>query len=183
MRGAGRPRFRAETGTAFANTAPQAQRDRPIPRQWGDRRTQRVRLRVPGHYAHAVRRVVGLAGIALALTACGAGTGAVGGGPIVFGIRGGNVLEYRVSIQPNGSVRVKGSEAARRRIRPTQARRLRNEIQNANLRSVACNGVLPDVARRYLRLDGRAVTVHGECAPSFDRVWDDLAQAVGLHSP
>ena len=129
-----------------------------------------------------MRRVVGLAAIALALTACGAGTGAAGRGPIVFGIRGGNVLEYRITIQPSGSVRVKGAEAARRQIRPTRARRLRNEIRNADLRSVACGGVLPDVASRYVRLDGRTVTVHGECAPSFERVWADVTQAVDLHS-
>jgi hypothetical protein len=129
-----------------------------------------------------VHRVVGLAAIALALTACGAGAGTAGRGPIVFGIRGGNVLEYRITIQPTGSVRVKGAEAARQRIRPTRARRLRNVILNADLRSVACSGVLPDVASRYVRVDGRTVTVHGECAPSFERVWADLTQAVDLHS-
>ena len=42
-----RPRFPLETGTEFVHTAPQAQRDRPIPRHCGDRRTHRVRLRVP----------------------------------------------------------------------------------------------------------------------------------------
>ena len=118
----------------------------------------------------------------MVLTACGGGAGAAARGPIVFGITGGNVMEYRVSIQPNGSVGVKGAEASRRQIRPTQARRLRNEIRHANLRSVTCSGALPDFARRYVRLDGRTVTVHGSCEARFQRVWNDLAQAVGLHA-
>jgi hypothetical protein len=126
-----------------------------------------------------VRRLVVLAASVAALAACG--PTAVSHRPIVFGITGGNIAPYRVSIQPNGSVRVSGSRGSRRRqIAPTRVRQLTNEIQRAHLANRSCAGVLPDVASEYIRVGGRTVTVHGGCEASFLRVWDDLVQGVGL---
>jgi hypothetical protein len=121
-----------------------------------------------------VRRIVALTGIVATLTACGSSSTARR--PIVFGVTGGNIAPYRVSIQPNGSVLVRGSQRGlRRRILPARVRRLRREIQQAHLSSRKCAGVLPDVASQYIG----AVTVHGDCEAQFARVWNDLAKAVG----
>jgi hypothetical protein len=121
-----------------------------------------------------VRRIAVVAAIVAMVTACGSSSTARG--PIVFGVRGGNIAPYRVSIQPNGSVRVTGLQRRlRRRILPARVRQLRREIQQAHLSSRRCTGVLPDVASRYIG----AVTVHGDCEAQFARVWNDLAKAVG----
>jgi hypothetical protein len=126
-----------------------------------------------------VRRFVVLAAFTAALAACG--TDAVADTPIVVGITGGNIAPYRVSIQPNGSVRGSGSQGSlRRQIRSSRVRQLTNEIEQAHLASRSCAGSLPDVARQYIRVGGRTVTVHGGCEAQFRRVWGDLLQAVGL---
>jgi hypothetical protein len=120
-----------------------------------------------------------IAAFAGALAACG--SAAVAHTPIVFGITGGNIAPYRVSIQPNGSVRGSGSQASlRRQIPPSRVRQLTNEIQQASLASRSCAGSVPDVASQYIRVGGRTVTVHGGCEAQFRQVWGDLLQAVGL---
>ena len=114
-----------------------------------------------------------------AVTGCGASKAA--SGPIAFGIVGGNVIPYRVTIEPSGHVRLTGSSrTVRRRIAPARVRGLRREIQSARLASRRCPGVLPDVAGQYVRVGGRTVTVHGDCEAGFRRVWSDLTQAVAL---
>ena len=118
-----------------------------------------------------------LAVFTAAFAACG-GSAAVARTPVVFGVTGGNIAPYRVSIKPDGTVR----GAGHRQIPPARVRRLQQEIEQAHLSSRRCNGTLPDVASRYIRAGGRTVTVHGTCDPSFQRVWDDLAQAVGLRA-
>jgi hypothetical protein len=124
-----------------------------------------------------VRKASVLAAIAAALTACGSSTEARTA-PIVFGVTGGNIAPYHASIQPNGGVQ----GAGHRQIPPARVRRLRHEIEQAHLTSRTCTGSLPDVASRYIRVGRRAVTVHGGCEASFQRVWSDLAQAVGLRA-
>ncbi len=124
-----------------------------------------------------MRRVVVLAAIAATLAGCGSGVPRHT--PIVFGITGGNIAPYRVSIQPNGSVRARG-RTVRAQIPPARVRALRREIQQAHLSSRRCAGALPDVASRYIRIGRRTITVHGSCEPGFYRVWNDLAQALNL---
>ena len=120
-------------------------------------------------------RKIALVGVIVPVV-IGCGSGAAVHRPIVFGVTGGNIAPYRVSIQPNGSVRISGSQRRlRRRILPARVRQLRREIQRAHLSSRRCTGVLPDVASRYIG----AVTVHGDCERRFTRVWNDLAKAVG----
>jgi hypothetical protein len=126
-----------------------------------------------------VRRFVVLAASTAALAACG--SAAVADTPIVFGITGGNIAPYRVSIRPNGSVRGSGSQGTvRRQIPPPRVRQLPHEIEQAHLASRSCPGSVPDVASQYIRVGGRTVTVHGGCEAQFRRVWGDLLQAVGL---
>jgi hypothetical protein len=130
-----------------------------------------------------VRRVLVLVAVTASLAACGSTAAAQK--PIVFGITGGNILPYRVSIQSNGSVRAGGTHVIpRRRISPAQVRKLRLQIEQADLVSRRCPGVLPDVAGRYIRYGGRTSVVHGGCEPGFERVWLDLLRAVGsVRSP
>jgi hypothetical protein len=119
-----------------------------------------------------------LAVVAAAVAAFGASAGT--STPIVFGLTGGNAVPYRVTIQPNGSVRASQGWSVRRRILPRQVRRLRSEIRNAHLTSRLCPGYLPDFATNYIGLGGRTVRVHGKCEPRFTRVYDDLMAAVKL---
>ncbi len=118
-----------------------------------------------------------LAAFAAALTACG--STAATHTPIVFGTTGGNIVPFRVTIQPNGSVRGSADGSLSRQIPPARVRGLTNEIQQAHLASRQCEGVLPDLASRYIRAGGRTVTVHGSCEPGFERVWNDVTRAVG----
>ena len=115
-----------------------------------------------------------LVAVAVVLTGCH--SSATTQGPIQFGITGGNFVPYRVSIQPSGVVQ----GARRRQIARGRVRQLRREIEQAHLTSRKCTGALPDVASQYIRVGGRTVTVHGGCEAGFGRVWNDLAQAVGL---
>jgi 3-oxoacyl-(acyl-carrier-protein) synthase len=121
-----------------------------------------------------VRRFVVLAVFTAGFAACGSAE--VTATPIVFGISGGSIAPYRVSIQSDGTIR----GAAHRQIPSAQVRRLQQEIERAHLTSRRCNGTLADVASRYIRASGRTVTVHGACEPSFERVWHDLAQVAGV---
>jgi hypothetical protein len=117
---------------------------------------------------------------AAAVAACGASAG--GSVPIVFGITGGTVVPYRVTIEPNGSVRVSRGWRVRKQILPMQARRLRTEIRNAHLTTRMCAGALPDFATSYIRLGGRTFKLHGRCEPRFSRVFGDLIAAVKLRA-
>jgi hypothetical protein len=120
-----------------------------------------------------------LAILAIGLSACGAS--AATQTSIVFGVGGGNMVPYSVTIEPSGAVHPHGSARVKhRQISTATVRRLRQEIQDAHLRSRECSGTLPDVGADYIRVSGRTVTVHGDCEPRFHRVWNDLAQAVGL---
>lgn len=117
--------------------------------------------------------------VVAAVAACGASAG--GRTPIVFGTTGGNLVGFQVTIQPDGSVRLKGGGwSFRKQIRPARVRQLRREIRSANLTSRLCPGTLPDFASRFIRLDGPAVQVRGGCEPRFQRVFAALVSAVAL---
>ena len=117
---------------------------------------------------------------AAAVAACGASAG--GSVPIVFGITGGNLVPYRVTIQPNGSIRASRGWSVRKEILPRQARRLRTEITNAHLTTRMCAGALPDFATNYIQFGGRTFKLHGRCEPRFSRVFGDLVVAVKLRA-
>jgi hypothetical protein len=126
-----------------------------------------------------VRRLLSLSLLLFAVSACGA-TAAVRV-PLVFGVTGGNMVPYRVTIRPNGTVRVSGSFHARRRhLAASSVRRLRRDVRQAHLESRQCPGVLPDIGLRFIRAGSRTWTVHGDCEQRFERVWNELAHAVGL---
>jgi len=117
--------------------------------------------------------------VAAAVAACGAS--AAGPTPIGFGVTGGNLAGYRVTIEPNGSVRLRGEPLTfRRQIRPARVRQLRSEIQRAHLATAICAGSLPDFSTRYIRLGDRRFAVRGRCEVPFNRVFSDLEKAVAL---
>lgn len=118
--------------------------------------------------------------LAAALTACGA-SAAGRTRPIRFGLAGGNIAGYTVSIRPDGRVTVDGVVGiSHRKIAARRVRRLGREIRNAHLaKSRVCPGTLPDVGAEFIRLGSRTFTRRGTCEPRFQRVWDDLLRAVG----
>ena len=171
----GSPRIPPRTGTEFVDTASNAQHDRPNRYHCGVRRTRsRVRLRAPRGWFLVV------ALLAAVTAACGS-TSAGAGSPIRFGVTGGNIAGWSVTIEPRGSVRVRNSHGtSRRQIASARARRLAREIQDAHLADRRCPGALPDFAARFIRLGDRKVTVRGTCEARFERVWSDLVRAAGL---
>jgi hypothetical protein len=102
--------------------------------------------------------------------------------PIQFGISGGNVRGYTVSIKPGGKVIVlsAGGGTRDRKITAARVRKLGREIQKAHLaKKRLCSGNNPDVATQYIRLGTHTYSLRGACEPSFQRVWSDLAQVAG----
>lgn len=133
-----------------------------------------------------MRRVALLAAIIAALAACGSSGASTGVSSIriAFGVGGGNMVPYRITIEPAGRVRSTGFVRPRRR-RLTQARvvslsRLVRHAFAGGVGSRLCAGTNPDVGSEFIRAAGRTVSVHGGCEPRFTKLWDTLAQAVGL---
>lgn len=103
---------------------------------------------------------------------------------IAFGLGGGNMVPFQVTIEPTGRVRATGSMVPRRhRLSRAKVVSLSTLVRHAfasGLRSRQCQGTNPDVGSHYIRARGRTVTVHGGCEPRFQRLWHTLAAAVGL---
>lgn len=139
------------------------------------------RFRRPARYARGgVPRIVFLLAVIVAAAACGSSSAATHT-PIVFGVVGGNLLPYHVTIEPSGVVRHSGPTTVRRTHLPgTAVARLRSQVESAHLGSRQCQGTLPDFGSQFIRIGTRTVTVHGTCEPRFTRVWTALAHAVGL---
>ena len=133
-----------------------------------------------------VRRLVVLATAAAALAACGSSAASTGPKPIriVFGLGGGNIVPFQVTIEPTGRVRASGGVLDVRRKRLSQAKvaslssLVRHELPA--LKSRQCAGTLPDVGSDLVRALGRTVRVHGSCEPRFHRLWNTLARAAGV---
>ncbi|HJU37077.1 MAG TPA: hypothetical protein VJ716_06650 [Gaiellaceae bacterium] len=124
--------------------------------------------------------LLAVAGVA-ALTACGAGS-ETRPQAIRFGLSGGNIAGYTISIRPTGKVTTTSPVArlGHRRIPVRRVRRLGHEIERAHLAtSRICPGALPDIATRYIRLGSHTSRLRGDCEPRFRRVWNDLLRAVG----
>jgi hypothetical protein len=130
-------------------------------------------------YACNVRALL-LALVALLAVGCGSSSAHhTDPTAIRFGITGGNIPRYDVTMQPNGRVRIRNAQGRSRvQIAPALVRRFQQEIQGAHLVSRRCPGALPDLAAEYIRVDGRTFTVHGGCEPRFQRVWHDLVRVL-----
>jgi hypothetical protein len=130
-----------------------------------------------------VRRVVVLVLSAVALVACGASAASARPQRIVFGLGGGNIVPFRVTIAANGHVHATGSiRPKRRRLSHAKVASLSRLVRRefTGLRSRRCAGTNPDVGSDFIHAFGRTVTVQGSCEPRFHRLWSTLAAAVGL---
>jgi hypothetical protein len=131
-----------------------------------------------------VRRIVAFVAIAATLAACGASAASTKPQPIVVGRSGGNIAPFRVTIEPNGRVHHTGfTKPRRRRLSRAKAASLSRLVRQefaGGLANRRCPGTNPDIGAGFIRASGRTVTVHGTCEPSFTKLWDTLAQAVGL---
>jgi hypothetical protein len=138
-----------------------------------------------------VRRILVLAVSIAAVAACGAFAASAQANPmgIEFGVRGGNMVPFQVTIEPTGRVR---STSATSFIWPTRHRLSRAKVASLSalirhafafgVSSRQCAGTNPDVGSDFIRATGRTVTVHGSCEPRFTKLWEALAQAVDLRA-
>ena len=124
-------------------------------------------------------RAIALAALALGLAACGS-SGTPGASQIEFGVAGGNIAPYSVTISPSGDVRVSGTRQASVRHVSTATVASLASLAGRGLSSRQCPGVLPDIASRFVRAGGRTIRVHGTCEPRFELLWNRLVRAVGL---
>jgi hypothetical protein len=131
-----------------------------------------------------MRRILVLTAIAVALAACGASAASTQAKPrrIVFGLAGGNIVPWQVTIEPTGRIRNTSMQPTRRRISRAKVvsltRLVRHEFATG-VESRMCPGTNPDVGSDFIHAFGRTVRVHGSCEPRFQRLWSTLARAVG----
>jgi hypothetical protein len=131
-----------------------------------------------------MRRIVVLAALLAGVCACGSSAASTAPHRIVFGIGGGNMVPSQVTIEPTGRIRASGPlKPTRRRLSPAKVVSLSRLVRQgfaSGLKTRLCPGTNPDVGSDFIRAFGRTVSVHGGCEPRFHRLWDTLAQAVGL---
>jgi hypothetical protein len=131
-----------------------------------------------------MRRIIVTAALLIAVCACGSSAASTTPHRIVFGIAGGNMVPFQVTIEPTGRVGSSGPlEPKRRQLSHAKVVSLSRLVRmdfDAGLKSRLCPGTNPDVGSHFVQAYGRAVRVHGSCEPRFLRLWDTLAQAVGL---
>jgi hypothetical protein len=133
-----------------------------------------------------VRRIAVLGVSVAALAACAASAASIQAGPrrIVFGLGGGNMVPFQVTIEPDGRVRSSGFVRPRRhRVSVAKVSSLTTLVRHefaSGLRSRQCAGANPDVGSDYISALGRTVRVHGSCEPRFSQPWNTLARAVGI---
>ena len=131
-----------------------------------------------------MRWIITLAALLGAAIACGASAASTKPHRIVFGVAGGNMVPYQVTIEPTG--RVRSSGALRPRVRQlshakvVSLSRLVRQDFAAGLKSRLCPGTNPDIGSDFVAAYGRTVRVHGGCEPRFTKLWGTLARAVGL---
>jgi len=135
-----------------------------------------------------MRWIAVLAVSAAAVAACGASAASTQAMPmrIQFGLGGGNMVPFQVTIEPTGRVRATGSiRPKRRQLSRTKVASLSGLVRHefaTGLKSRECRGANPDVGSDFIHAAGRTVSVHGTCEPRFQRLWNTLAAAVGLRA-
>lgn len=132
-----------------------------------------------------MRRVIVLTALLVSVFACGSSAASTAPHRIVFGIGGGNMVPFQVTIEPTGRVQASGGVRPSRRqlshAKVASLSQLVREAFSAGVKSRLCPGTNPDVGTKFIRAFGRSVWVHGNCEPRFSRLWNTLAQAVGLY--
>jgi hypothetical protein len=131
-----------------------------------------------------MRRIIVLAALFGGVCACGSSAASTTLHRIEFGVAGGNLVPYQVTIEPTGRVRASGEVETRIRqlshAKVVSLSRLVRAGFAAGLKSRLCPGTNPDVGSDFIHAFGRTVRVHGNCEPRFHRLWDTLSKAVGL---
>lgn len=126
-------------------------------------------------------RFAALVAIVATSAACGVSGSSTKPESVVFGVSGGNIAPFQVTIAPDGHVSHTGAvRPGRQRLSPARAASLSRRVQQefaGGLTSRRCPGTNPDFASSYIRAPGRTVTVHGDCEPSFTKLWQTLARA------
>jgi hypothetical protein len=131
-----------------------------------------------------MRRIIVLGALLAGICACGSSAAATVPHRIVFGIAGGNMVPFQVTIEPTGRIHASGPlEPARRQLSHAKVISLSRLVRadfGAGLKSRLCPGTNPDVGSQFIHAYGRIVRVHGSCEPRLQRLWTTLARAVGL---
>ena len=132
-----------------------------------------------------VRRLILLVVLALGLAACGSSGAPKPTHPtkIEFGIKGGNIAPFDITVSPAGQITEVGNLHITKRHLPSATEAsLSSALESsfAGLSSRQCKGTLPDVGSRFIRAEGRTVTVHGSCEAGFEQLWGRLTAAVGF---
>jgi hypothetical protein len=101
-----------------------------------------------------------------------------------FGVTGGFVIPYTVTIAADGAVSATRATVKRRRLGPKQLATLRALARQVGFaampQTTLCDGVLPDVASSFIHVGPRVVVVHGDCVPGFNQLLSALRHAVGM---
>jgi hypothetical protein len=126
-----------------------------------------------------MRRLVYVAVLALGLAACGGSGASKGTLEITFGLSGGTMRNYSVTIGPGGAVSGLSGPAASS-IPSAQHSELSSRVRSAfaTLKSEQCPGTFPDESARFITALGKTVTVRGACEPGFTKLWNELDKAV-----
>jgi hypothetical protein len=131
-----------------------------------------------------MRRIIVLAALLGGACACGSSCASTVPHRIVFGVAGGNLMAYQVTIESTGRVHssgpVKPSVRQLSHAKVVSLARLVRSGFAAGVKSRLCPGTNPDIGSDFIRAYGRTVRVHGGCEPRFTHLWDLLAHAVGL---
>lgn len=106
---------------------------------------------------------------------------------VEFGVRGGNMAPFQITIDARGDVRASSTtnfmQPKRHHLSEATISSLSALVRHAfasGVRSRQCAGRNPDVGSDFVRALGRTVVVHGRCEPRFTQLWNALVRAVGL---
>jgi hypothetical protein len=120
----------------------------------------------------------------LALAACGGSGASKDAVKITIG-RTGGMVPYAITILPGGTLKTTGVPPAK----PTaltsaqdETFSLRVKHELGSYQTLLCGHTFPDEASYFITALGRTVAVRGSCEPGFTKLWDDLANALGLNS-
>jgi hypothetical protein len=132
-----------------------------------------------------MRRVVLAIAVLAAAVAATGDAHAMAQTSFAFGLTGGNIIPYTVTISASGVVRTVGPvSVGRKQLRAKQLATLRRLVLLAHFASLPkttlCAGVLPDFASTFIRVGTRRVLVHGDCVTRYAGLWLALSRAVAL---
>jgi hypothetical protein len=117
------------------------------------------------------------------LAACGGSGGSKDTLKIKFGLIGGLIAPYTITIAPDGAVTTTGNPPATPKALTTaQDEELSRKVRDGfgNLTSMNCPRTFPDEAANFITARGRTVTVRGTCERGFTMLWSALTSAIRL---